>query len=183
LPVLQVNSHSIDQKSGEIWTAQADLQPISFKSDRLLATQNWNWLVYHGGTNAPLYVDTGVAADSADPAAFYRLNPVCLVQALFLAIALQEILQLGHPRLGVMAYLGFVSQDLVDQLIFGLARRLIKLDLGVKRLDGGDQLTASLFDADQRVPIPLHGRFAHLPCQREQRLIIRDDLRRAHALA
>jgi hypothetical protein len=37
LPVLQVNSHSIDQKSGEIWTAQADLQPISFKSDRLLA--------------------------------------------------------------------------------------------------------------------------------------------------
>ena len=35
LPVLQVNSHSIDQKSGEIWTAQADLQPIPFKSDRL----------------------------------------------------------------------------------------------------------------------------------------------------
>ncbi|MCR4304266.1 MAG: hypothetical protein NUV63_08620, partial [Gallionella sp.] len=32
----QVNSRSIDQKSGEIWTAQADLQPISFKSDRLL---------------------------------------------------------------------------------------------------------------------------------------------------
>jgi len=37
LPVLQVNSHSIDQKSGEICTGQADLQPISFKSDRLLA--------------------------------------------------------------------------------------------------------------------------------------------------
>jgi len=36
LPVLQVNSRSIDQKSGEIWTGQADLQPISFKSDRLL---------------------------------------------------------------------------------------------------------------------------------------------------
>ena len=36
MPVLQVNSRSIDQKSGEIWTAQADLQPISFKSDRLL---------------------------------------------------------------------------------------------------------------------------------------------------
>jgi hypothetical protein len=36
LLVLQVNSRSIDQKSGEIWTAQADLQPISFKSDRLL---------------------------------------------------------------------------------------------------------------------------------------------------
>ena len=36
LTILQVNSHSIDQKSGEIWTAQADSQPISFKSDRLL---------------------------------------------------------------------------------------------------------------------------------------------------
>ena len=36
LSILQVNSHSIDQKSGEIWTVQADLQPISFKSDRLL---------------------------------------------------------------------------------------------------------------------------------------------------
>jgi hypothetical protein len=36
LPVLQVNSHSIDQKSGEIWTAQADSQQIHHKSDRLL---------------------------------------------------------------------------------------------------------------------------------------------------
>ncbi|MHB8166608.1 MAG: ATP-binding protein, partial [Sulfuricella sp.] len=36
LPVLQVNSHSIDQKSGEICTAQADLQPIHHESDRLL---------------------------------------------------------------------------------------------------------------------------------------------------
>jgi len=36
LPILQVNSRSIDQKSGEIWIGQADLQPISFKSDRLL---------------------------------------------------------------------------------------------------------------------------------------------------
>ena len=35
LPVLQVNSRSIDQKSGEIWTAQADLQPIHHESDRL----------------------------------------------------------------------------------------------------------------------------------------------------
>jgi len=34
LPVLQVNSRSIDQKSGEIWTAQADSQPIHRKSDR-----------------------------------------------------------------------------------------------------------------------------------------------------
>jgi hypothetical protein len=37
LPVLQANSRSIGQKSGEICTGQADLQPISFKSDRLLA--------------------------------------------------------------------------------------------------------------------------------------------------
>jgi hypothetical protein len=38
LPVLQVNSRSIDQKSGEICTVQANLQPISFNSDRLLET-------------------------------------------------------------------------------------------------------------------------------------------------
>ncbi|MEN6587973.1 MAG: hypothetical protein ABFE02_18190, partial [Sulfuricella sp.] len=31
LPVLQGNSYSIAQKSGEIWTGQANLQPISFK--------------------------------------------------------------------------------------------------------------------------------------------------------
>jgi hypothetical protein len=37
LTILQVNSRSIDQKSGEIWTGQVDLQPISFKPDRLLA--------------------------------------------------------------------------------------------------------------------------------------------------
>ena len=30
------NSGSIAQESGEIWTAQRLLQPISFKSDRLL---------------------------------------------------------------------------------------------------------------------------------------------------
>ena len=36
LTILQVNSHSIDQKSGEIWTGQALLRPITFKSDRLL---------------------------------------------------------------------------------------------------------------------------------------------------
>ena len=29
-------THSIDQKSGEIWTGQALLRPITFKSDRLL---------------------------------------------------------------------------------------------------------------------------------------------------
>jgi hypothetical protein len=39
LPVLQVNSHSIGQKNGEICTSQADLQPISFKSDRLLSKE------------------------------------------------------------------------------------------------------------------------------------------------
>jgi len=33
LSILQINSRSIDQKSGEIWTAHADLQPISFKSE------------------------------------------------------------------------------------------------------------------------------------------------------
>ncbi|MFZ3043280.1 MAG: hypothetical protein WA108_16090, partial [Thiobacillus sp.] len=37
LTILQGNSRSIAQKSGEIWTGQANLQPISFKSDRLLA--------------------------------------------------------------------------------------------------------------------------------------------------
>lgn len=35
-PVLQFNSHSIDQKNGGIWTGQMNLQAISFKSDRLL---------------------------------------------------------------------------------------------------------------------------------------------------
>jgi hypothetical protein len=29
-------ARSITQESGEIWTGQADLQPIYFKSDRLL---------------------------------------------------------------------------------------------------------------------------------------------------
>jgi hypothetical protein len=38
LPILPGNSRSIAQKSGEICTGQADLQPISFKSDRLLGT-------------------------------------------------------------------------------------------------------------------------------------------------
>ncbi len=35
LTILQANSYSIGQKSGEIWTGQTLLQPISFKSDRL----------------------------------------------------------------------------------------------------------------------------------------------------
>ena len=34
--ILQGNSCSIAQKSGEIYTVQLNLQPISFKSDRLL---------------------------------------------------------------------------------------------------------------------------------------------------
>ena len=37
MSILQVNSCSIDQKSGEIWTAQTDLQQIYPKSERLLA--------------------------------------------------------------------------------------------------------------------------------------------------
>jgi hypothetical protein len=41
LPVLQVNSHSIDQKNGEIWTAQTDMQPIHHKSDRLLGSTDF----------------------------------------------------------------------------------------------------------------------------------------------
>ena len=36
MTILQANSRSIGQKSGEICTGQTDLQPISFKSDRLL---------------------------------------------------------------------------------------------------------------------------------------------------
>jgi len=35
--ILQGNSCSVAQKSDEIYTAQLNLQPISFKSDRLLA--------------------------------------------------------------------------------------------------------------------------------------------------
>jgi hypothetical protein len=37
LTILQGNSRSIAQKSGRLCTVQAELQPISFKSDRLLA--------------------------------------------------------------------------------------------------------------------------------------------------
>ncbi len=33
--ILKANSYSIGKKSGEIWTSQTLLQPISFKSDRL----------------------------------------------------------------------------------------------------------------------------------------------------
>ena len=35
LTILQGNSRSIAKKNGEICTGQADLHPISFKSDRL----------------------------------------------------------------------------------------------------------------------------------------------------
>jgi len=37
--ILKGNSSSIARESGGIWIVQADLQPISFKSDRLLGTQ------------------------------------------------------------------------------------------------------------------------------------------------
>ena len=36
MSILQVNSCSIDPKSGEIWPVQANLQQISFKPDSLL---------------------------------------------------------------------------------------------------------------------------------------------------
>jgi hypothetical protein len=39
LSILQGNSCSIDQKSGEIWTVQTDLQQIYPKSDRRLALE------------------------------------------------------------------------------------------------------------------------------------------------
>jgi hypothetical protein len=35
--ISQGNSHSIAQESSEIWADQVGLQPISFKSDRLLS--------------------------------------------------------------------------------------------------------------------------------------------------
>ncbi len=53
LSVLPVNSCSIDQKSGEICTGQADLQPISFKSDRLLGRRR-----EQVGMNQPFPKDT-----------------------------------------------------------------------------------------------------------------------------
>ncbi len=37
MTILKANSYFIDRKIGEIWTGQTLLQPISFKSDRLLA--------------------------------------------------------------------------------------------------------------------------------------------------
>ena len=36
LTILKINNYSIDRKNGEIWAGQTLLQPISFKSDRLL---------------------------------------------------------------------------------------------------------------------------------------------------
>jgi hypothetical protein len=39
LPTLQRQYRDIDQKGGEIWTEQRILQPITPKSDRLLARQ------------------------------------------------------------------------------------------------------------------------------------------------
>jgi len=38
----QANNRSIGQEGGEIWIGQALLQPISFKSDRLLGNTNAN---------------------------------------------------------------------------------------------------------------------------------------------
>src|SRR6185369_7949335 len=41
LSILKVNSCSIDQESGEIWTVQTDLQQIHPKSDRLLCPKRF----------------------------------------------------------------------------------------------------------------------------------------------
>ena len=49
MTILQGNSRSIAQKSGEIWTGQADLQPIYFKSDRLLGADPQPYGVYGKG--------------------------------------------------------------------------------------------------------------------------------------
>ena len=48
MSILQGNSCSIDQKSGEIWTVQTDLQQIYPKSDRLLGRDVD--ACYRGGT-------------------------------------------------------------------------------------------------------------------------------------
>ncbi|MDO9064746.1 MAG: phosphotransferase [Sulfuricella sp.] len=46
LPVLQVNSCSIDQKNGEIWTGQPNLQPNHHESDRLPGILDFQDAVY-----------------------------------------------------------------------------------------------------------------------------------------
>jgi hypothetical protein len=65
LSILQGNSCSITQKSGEIWTVQMDLQQIYPKSDRLLALsrimQYLSFRYTHGspGVTAALAITTG----------------------------------------------------------------------------------------------------------------------------
>src|SRR5574340_1589261 len=54
LTILKANSCSIGQKSGEIWTGQTLLQPISFKSDKLLDIGKQ---VYGGKNEQPDHVD------------------------------------------------------------------------------------------------------------------------------
>ena len=44
--ISQGNSHSIAQESSEIWADQVDLQPISFKSERLLVSQPINFTMF-----------------------------------------------------------------------------------------------------------------------------------------
>ncbi|HEX8874217.1 MAG TPA: hypothetical protein VF780_06275 [Nitrosospira sp.] len=53
LTILQTNSCSIDQKSGEIWTDQTLLQPISFKSDRLLVIAKCQYQYINSGSCSP----------------------------------------------------------------------------------------------------------------------------------
>ena len=63
--ILQGNSSSIAQGINEIWTGQTDLQPISFKSDRLLAPH-----VLASATRASprLFKELGVKVLCAAPA-------------------------------------------------------------------------------------------------------------------
>lgn len=111
-----------------------------------------------------------------------QLSAVRLLQALFLAIALHDALQLSHPHLGAIANLGIICQDFFDELYFTLPCRLIERCGCICRPHGDDLLAALLFDADQLVPFALHGRFAHLSRQGRQRFVIRNDLCIAHLL-
>ncbi|MDN5752654.1 MAG: hypothetical protein L0H15_05150 [Nitrosospira sp.] len=52
MTILKANSCSIGQKSGEIWTGQTLLQPISFKSDRLLDRELLAYLFRFSGLSA-----------------------------------------------------------------------------------------------------------------------------------
>jgi hypothetical protein len=63
LSILKVNSCSIDQESGEIWTVQTDLQQIYPKSDRLLVPIPNESALFVGSSSAPQH--TGLYAFGA----------------------------------------------------------------------------------------------------------------------